>query len=397
MVLKLNYHRHLFLILIVLNLSQTKVYVHGLLPPPFGGSGLDKGFNILETTSKVLPQGKLVKTAKNSWTFVWKRFMAELAPQSKSGSYERPSYKSNGSIGESNTFPDDAGRYHLYVGNPCPWCHRAKLVVALKKFTSDQIGMTSLVDDPVRASRGGWVFDGDSKGDEYKDPLGSYDLRELYEKVSPGYKGRCTAPLLVDLKTKQIVSNESSDIVRMLNRVALPSSTTANAPGDATVPDLYPTELAAQIDETNEWVYKLLNNGVYRCGFSTQQGAYDAASADVKRGLKKAEDVLSKNNYLCGDVFTEADLRLLPTILRFDGAYSPLFRAGGVNHRVRDYPHVLAWLQRCWDMEDGVVRETIDIDDAVSSYYRQLFPLNPGGLIPTAFSEEDIGLKPRMP
>ncbi len=208
--------------------------------------------------------------------------------------------------------------------------------------------------------------------------------RELYETLSPGYKGRCTAPLLVDLKAKKIVSNESSDIVRMLNTVKLGRDENIDCI------DLYSDELVAKIDETNEWVYDLLNNGVYRCGFSTQQNAYDQASADVVKGLTKANDILAESDFLCGDSFTEADLRLLPTILRYDGAYSPFFRAGGVNRRIRDYPHLLKWLQRCWDM-DGV-QESIDLQDAVSSYYKQLFPLNPGGLLPTPITKDEIGL-----
>ena len=155
--------------------------------------------------------------------------------------------------------------------------------------------------------------------------------------------------------------------------------------------DLCPPHLTKLIDETNEWVYTLLNNGVYRCGFSTKQEAYDLASADVRKGLDKVESLLMHQPYLCGNVFTEADLRLLPTILRFDGAYAGLFRAGGGNLRIRDYPHLLKWLQRCWDMEG--VSDTIDLEDAVSSYYRQLFPLNPGGLIPTSITIEEMGLK----
>jgi putative glutathione S-transferase len=208
--------------------------------------------------------------------------------------------------------------------------------------------------------------------------------RELYEKLSPNYDGRCTAPLLIDLKTKSIVSNESSDIVRMINNVELGTK-------DEKAVDLYPSDLVETIEETNEWVYKLLNIGVYMCGFSTQQSAYDNASKDVRMGLNKVDTILKEQPFLCGDTFTEADLRLLPTIIRFDGAYSPLFRAGGAHLRIKDYPNILAWLQRCWDM-DGV-SSTIDINDAVSSYYRQLFPLNPGGLIPTPITAEEIGLK----
>ena len=119
--------------------------VHALIPPPPGN--LDKGFNLLENASKIVPQGQIVNAAKESWKFIWKRMMAELAPQSKSGSYERPQYASKGKIGTPQ-FPDEAGRYHLYVGNPCPWCHRARLVLALRKMKAENIGVTCLVDDP---------------------------------------------------------------------------------------------------------------------------------------------------------------------------------------------------------------------------------------------------------
>ena len=157
------------IISLFIGLNQA-VHVHGLLPPP---PGLDKGFNLLETTSKFLPQGGLVKTAKGSWNFIWKRMMAELAPQSKSGSYERPAYASKGEIGNAE-FPDEKGRYHVYVGNPCPWCHRVKLAIALKKLGPDNIGQTLLESNAEKASRGGWIFSSTDK-----DPLGHYDLVSL--------------------------------------------------------------------------------------------------------------------------------------------------------------------------------------------------------------------------
>ena len=215
---------------------------------PFGGGDLDKGFNLLETASKVVPQGRIVQTAKEGWKFAWKRMMAELAPQDKSGSYRRPSYNFNGWIGKG-VFPDEPGRYHLYVGNPCPWCHRARLSLALRSVTPNEVGMTILEDNPVKASRGGWVFSRDEP-----DPLGCTDLRELYDKLSPGFTGRCTAPLLVDLKARKVVSNESSDIVRMLDHATFGST-------DKQRMELYPADLANHIDETNEWVYELLSNG----------------------------------------------------------------------------------------------------------------------------------------
>lgn len=308
--------------------------------------------------------------------------MAELAPQDKKGSYSRPSYGFNREIGVDPSLPDEAGRYHLYVGNPCPWCHRARLVVALKNIVPEEMGVTQLVDDPVRASRGGWVF-----GRDAPDPLGSDDLFQLYETLSPNYQGRCTAPLLVDLKTKKIVSNESSDIVRTLNRC-----TFGNTQSQSDHVDLYPPAQRALIDETNAWTYELLNNGVYRCGFGTQQAAYDAASADVRRGLDRLEERLATDEFLCGPTWTETDVRVLPTLLRFDGVYAPLFRAGGAHLRIRtDYPRLHAWMRTCWAWPG--VRDTIDLADANASYYKQLFPLNPGGIVPTPVTAKDIGLE----
>lgn len=343
---------------------------------------LDKGFNLLELASGIVPQGALVKTARDGWKFVWQRMMAELAPQDQGGSYRRPTYSFSGTIekGSGAAFPDEPGRYHLYVGNPCPWCHRTTLAVKLLNFGDTQVGMTRLEDNPVKASRGGWIFGAAS------DPLfGCGDLRELYDRLSPGFQGRCTAPLLVDKVSRRIVSNESSNIVRILNQADLG---TQNKRGDRL--DLYPSEISKEIDDTNGWIYNLLNNGVYRCGFATTQHAYNMAAADVLLGLERCELILKNQPYLCGSTFTESDLMLLPTALRFDGAYAPLFKAGGAHLRIRNYSNLQKWLIRCWKLP--AVRTSIDLGDACASYYRQLFPLNPGGIVPIEVTAKDLGL-----
>jgi putative glutathione S-transferase len=339
---------------------------------------LDKGFRLLELASGVVPQGALVKGAREGLRFIWNRMMAELAPQDPSGAYKRPSYSFQRTIGEEG-FVDEPGRYHLYAGNPCPWCQRCVLAINTLNYSDKHVGMTRLEDNPFKASRGGWVF-----SDAEPDPLGSFDLRELYDKLEPGYQGRCTAPLLVDKKTRRIVSNESAHIVRMLNKVSLGTDTSTRI-------DLYPDYLAQDIDAVNEWVYTLVNDGVYKCGFATTQEAYDRASAGVRDGLARCETILATSPFLCGAVFTEADLRLLPTILRYDGAYAPLFKAGGAHLRISsNYPAIHEWLRRCWSMPG--VKQSIDIGDATSSYFRQLFPLNPGGIIPSLVSPKALGL-----
>lgn len=371
-----------------------------------GDSNIDKGFNLLEVASKVVPQGNIVKIAKFGWKFIWMRFMTELAPRDKTtGDYKRPTYGFDKAISgdEKAEFPIEKGRYHVYVGNPCPWCHRVRLVVNLMGLEPVLDGVTILVDNPEKASRGGWIFD-DATGQppsSSMQPEAFRDLRELYDYLSLGYTGRCTAPLLVDWKTQTIVSNESKDIVRMLPLLARAKGEMATPVGasDASAvvtldSDDISADLQATIDEQNEWIYELVNNGVYRCGFATTQGAYETASGDVLKGLARLEDILSEQDFVSHpDQFTESDLMLLPTMLRYDGVYAPLFRAGGTHLRLQcDYPSIFRWLKRCWNEVPGV-KESIDITDACESYYRQLFPLNPGGMVPTpAITSKSLNL-----
>ena len=366
---------------------------------------VDRGLNLLGVASKFVPQGNIVKVAKFGWKFIWLRFMTELAPQDNTGSYKRPSYGFDNCIGDVN-FPIESGRYHIYVGNPCPWCHRVRLVVNTLQLQSVLHGVTVLIDNPERASRGGWIFDDNGNNSHHSSskndlsPPKFQDLRELYDHLTPGgvFTGRCTAPLLVDWETKRIVSNESKDIVRMLP-LLLQAKNRENSEQEqqennkrnniALDPRIVTSDLQSTVDERNEWIYKLINNGVYRCGFATTQIAYNEASQDVVMGLSKIEEILSskegQQKYMCSNTqFTESDVMLLPTLLRFDGVYSSLFKAGGIPHiRLEcDYPYTFQYMKRCWNTIPGV-KESIDIDDACQSYYKQLFPLNPGAIVPS--------------
>lgn len=307
----------------------------------------------------------------------------------------------------------EPGRYHVYTGNPCPWCHRVVLALFLLGLTNTDndhisndnyniinttttniVDWTVLEDNPKKARRGGWIFAMNRPDLQYN----CTDLHQLYNTLQPNYQGRCTAPLLIDQNNHQIISNESAEIVRILNHIAMhtqPITTTTTSTISVASPpvlnNLVPDELRFCIDATNEWVYTLLNNGVYRCGFATSQEAYDTAAHDVRYGLQQCATLLLQHNYLCGNQLTEADIRLLPTLLRYDGVYAPLFRAGaGTHDRIQNYPPLHQYLQRCWDIPQ--VRHSIDISDACASYYRQLFPLNPSGIIPTSVTAEGIGL-----
>ncbi|CAN0175843.1 unnamed protein product [Ascophyllum nodosum] len=346
------------------------------------GIKLNKGFGILELAGGLIPQGGLVKTARAGWKFIWLQMMRELAPQSPDGSYVRPSYGFRGWIGRGR-FPVEAGRYHVYVGNTCPWCHRAVLAIVLRGL-SPGVTFSYMDDNPDKASRGGWAFT-----PEEPDPVFRFnDLREVYEACSPGFTGRCTAPVVVDKKAKTVVTNESSQIVRMLNGVDFGEKEHQGGSQGAGQVDLCPASLEEGIDNINDFIYNKINNGVYRAGFSTSQVAYAKACRDVFEGLSRCEEILSKNRFLVGDRFTEADLRLIPTAVRFDAVYATLFKCS--NKRWRDFPSLYAWLRDVYQLPG--VAETIDIEGARRSYFAQLFPLNPGGIVPLGPSVEDLGL-----
>lgn len=338
---------------------------------------VDKGLGVLEWTGSLVPQGLLVKGVKGGWRFAWQTMMKELAPQTADGSYSRPAYDFQARIGDSN-FPVESGRYHVYVGNACPWCHRVVLALIARGLTQ-HISITWATDDPERASRGGWVFNS-------PEPVfGKNDLREVYDAAQTRYKGRCTAPLLIDKQQRALISNESADIVRMLNSVSLPGCTDV---------DLYPSALRPEIDEVNALVYDQINNGVYKSGFSTKQAAYDKAQQELYSALETVESRLGQHRFLVGDKLTEADLRLYPTIVRFDSAYAILFKCS--RRRISDYPNLQGWLRDMYQIQIPnqklQIRDSVDIADACHSYFGQLFPLNPGGIIPSGPTLEDLRL-----
>ncbi|KAI8473027.1 MAG: putative glutathione S-transferase [Monoraphidium minutum] len=319
----------------------------------------------------------------------------ELAPQDSSGGYTRPQYSFDGVLGSPEfpsaiclpAHPTPRARRPAFAPafapgcrgplppvrrQRLPWCHRVLLALALRGL-SGAVSVTRLLDIPERATRGGWVMPAEG------DPVwGAADLWEVYDKGSPGFKGRCTAPLLVDKAGRRLVCNESASLVPQLAALELPG---ANAV------ELRPAALAAAIDDLNDWIYPSINNGVYRCGFATSQAAYDRAAAELHGALARADAILADSRFLAGDRFTEADLRLFPTVVRFDAVYAAIFRAG--QRRVADYPHLEAWMR---DVHQIRVADTVDVDECRRSYYTNLFPLNPSGIIPSGPTAADLRL-----
>lgn len=306
-------------------------------------------------------QGLLVKVAQESWKLTYKRLVSELAPQSRTGAYNRPLAQYSG----AQSLLQESGRYHLYIGNPCPWCHRVALANAILNLPPF-VTSSSLEDNPLLASKGGWTF---SKRNP--DPLfNANDLKAVYDTCSPGYTGKITAPLLVDKKERKIVSNESKDIVRMMGKLKLKI--------DPDAINLYPDDLASAINSKNDWLYTNFNNAVYRAGFATEQAPYDEAVTAVASALKAIDDTLSESKYINGARITESDLFLLPTAVRFDAVYSVLFKCTGL--RIADYKNTQRWIRDMYLLPG--VEDTFDLKDAARSYYQQMFPLNPSRIVP---------------
>lgn len=262
-------------------------------------------------------------------------------------------------------FAAEAGRYHLYVSYACPWAHRTLIFRALKKI--EDIVSVSVVDHFMGAD--GWTFDtsGGGTGDRL---FGSRFLHEVYTRADPHYSGRVTVPVLWDRKRGVIVSNESSEIIRMFN-----SAFDAITGDDA---DYYPADLRGEIDAVNALVYPNVNNGVYRAGFATTQEAYEEAVADVFSTLDRLEDRLSRQRYLAGNRVTEADWRLFTTLVRFDPVYVGHFKCN--IRRIADYPNLSNYTRDLYQVPG--VAGTVNMRHIKAHYYGSHETINPTRIVP---------------
>ena len=260
----------------------------------------------------------------------------------------------------SSPFQPEAKRYHLFVSLACPWAHRTLILRKLKGL-EDVIGVT--VVDPLMREEG-WTF-------PKPDPVtGSTRLHEVYTKADPTYTGRVTVPVLWDRKTGTIVNNESSEIIRMLNREF-------DAFGDASL-DFYPAELAEEIDRINAFVYDRVNNGVYKAGFATSQEKYEQAFDALFAALDELDGRLAGRRYLLGDKPTEADWRLFTTLVRFDAVYVGHFKCN--LRRIADYPNLSGYLRDLYQVPG--VAETVDFQHIKRHYYASHTMINPTGVVP---------------
>eukprot|EP00586_Coscinodiscus_wailesii_P010238 CAMPEP_0172497994 /NCGR_PEP_ID=MMETSP1066-20121228/107801_1 /TAXON_ID=671091 /ORGANISM="Coscinodiscus wailesii, Strain CCMP2513" /LENGTH=300 /DNA_ID=CAMNT_0013271059 /DNA_START=38 /DNA_END=936 /DNA_ORIENTATION=+ len=289
--------------------------------------------------------------------------------ETKDGEFKRVESAWRNVISKGSRFAPEKDRYHLFVAYACPWAHRTLIVRALKGL-QDTISVTVVhpiwqktKPDDGSDTHCGWVFgvaddDGAAgssfvnvKGlggpfpsryfDNNPEPFfGCVSVRELYERAGDT-NGKYTVPILWDKSLNTIVNNESSEIIRMLNSDFNEFSSCPNV-------DLYPFAMRDAIDSVNEWVYPTINNGVYRCGFATSQKAYDTAIDELTKSFDRIESILQKQRYIAGDKFTEADVRLFVTLLRFDEVYVVYFKTN--TRCVAQSPVILNYCREIYQM-----------------------------------------------
>lgn len=274
----------------------------------------------------------------------------------------------DGSAGPSGEggFNAEANRYHLYVSHACPWAHRTMIFRTLKGL--EQMIDISVVHPDMLGN--GWTFETDFNGATGDQQFGLPFARDIYTRAVPDFTGRVTVPILWDKAQNTIVSNESSEIIRMFNSAF--NRLTGNTD------DYWPEALRGNIEEINTHIYDTLNNGVYKAGFATTQAAYDAAIHPLFDTLDWIEGILSDNRYLTGDTLTEADWRMFTTILRFDLVYHQHFKCNRA--RIADYPNLWGHTRELFQM-DGIA-QTVNFEHIVRHYHHSHDTINPNRIIP---------------
>ena len=286
---------------------------------------------------------------------------------------------SDGSPGPTGVggFNAQADRYHLFISMACPWAHRTLIFRKLKgledKITVSNSKSYMGPDSWTFEPEAGRIYSGEGDNDEYIEYL-----YELYRLVDPDYDDRATGPVLWDKERQAIVSNESGEIIRMFN-------TAFDDIGGDNNRDFYPPALQQEIDELNDWIYPNVNNGVYRSGFATTQEAYEEAVIPLFETLDQLEERLADKRFLLGDKLTEADIRLFPTLVRFDAVYVSHFKCA--LKRIKDYPNLWGYTRDIYQLPG--IADTVDIEYNKAHYYGSHDTVNPHLIVPVG-PEQDF-------
>ena len=305
----------------------------------------------------------LIILARKFWFWYWFKLMNGFAPSDIHGNYKRP----NGInfSGKYRINAQEDSKFYLLVGSTCPWCHRALLIHKLKNL-SKKINLIFL---KPRFSDGEWIFE--------KEFLGMKTLSEIYTKSYSEIKSRPTLPILISSENKKIesISNESSEIIRILNNIGDENKTSK-------------TRILFRDEQLLDLIHNSINDGVYKCGFARNQGAYEKASRNLFASLEKIDYLLEKNGgpWLLGNELSFADIYLFPTLIRWELIYSILFKC--TEKDIYEFKNIIKWRLYFFNFKE--VRETCNEKAWMQDYYKALFPLNPNQIIPLKHSLEKI-------
>jgi len=274
----------------------------------------------------------------------------------------------DGSAGPSGDagFAAESGRYHLYVSHACPWAHRTLIfrhLKGLEPHISVSVVHPLMLDD-------GWTFARDTHGADGDALYGSEFLHQIYTRSQRDATGRVTVPVLWDKQNERIVSNESSEIIRMFNSAF--DQLTGNSD------DYWPAAMRDGIEAVNSDIYANINNGVYRSGFATTSEAYEDSVTKLFDALDRMEARLSDQRYLTGDSLTEADWRFFTTLVRFDAVYVGHFKCN--IRRIADYPALSGYMRDLYQMPG--IADTVVMAHIKQHYYASHRTINPTGIVP---------------
>tara|TARA_Y100001968_G_scaffold328448_1_gene375603 strand:+ start:107 stop:1087 length:981 start_codon:yes stop_codon:yes gene_type:complete len=313
----------------------------------------------------------LVKAARQIWNLQWEILMNGLAPADSDGSYKRPINLQNqiqipSKEDLKNRISDQIPG--LIIGKSCPWAHRAWMIYEIKGLKKSINLHIAKVDN----AGGRWILDPPIQG--------CNTLQKLYMKCGSHQSTRATVPILFDpgngTKSKlKVINNESAELTEILN----------NWPICDRKIDLNPSESKSQVMNWQNLIQENINNGVYKCGFARNQKAYEKASENLFMSLSKIEQYLQSNGpWLCGKNLTIADIRLFPTMIRWESVYEPLFKC--TKKQIASFPNIIKWRKNIYNLYN--IKNTCDSDAWRKDYFGALFPLNPSCIIPKG---ESIG------
>ena len=295
--------------------------------------------------------------------FVNGEWVTEYEATDEDGEFDRQTTSFRDTVAPEDV---EAGRYHLYVCNACPWAHRTLIT---RKLLGLDDAITVDYVDPYRDDDG-WQFTPEKEACTADSVNGADYLRELYVAADDDYTGRVTVPVLWDKREDTIVNNESREIMRNL--------TTRFAELGNGV-DLAPVDLRDDVDRILDEIYEPINNGVYRAGFADTQEAYDGAVAELFDALDRWDEVLADRRYLAGERLTEADIAMYTTLVRFDEVYHTHFMCN--RSLIREYDNLWPYLRDLYQTPG--FGETTHMGHITEHYYTTHPDVSPKRIVPT--------------